>query len=63
MRVLTTAQAVGMGFSADRRRRRRQHRQAARALAGAGTLMNGQAGRGTTGGAVSKWHLAQARYI
>ena len=63
MRVLTTAQALRMGFSADRRRRKRQHRRAARALMQGGTLLNPRAGRGTIPGDVARWHLEQARYL
>ena len=63
MKVLRTARAVEMGFSPDRRKRRRQHRQAARQLIGAGTLLNAKAPRGSNPWVAAQWHLFQARYL
>lgn len=61
--ALSTARALKMGYSADKRKRRRQHRQAAQQLLGAGTLLNARAPRGSIPGTVAAWHLAQARAI
>lgn len=61
--ALNVNRAIKMGYSADKRKRRRQHRQAARQLMGAGTLLNSKTPRNSTPGLVARWHLAQARAI
>ena len=61
--ALNTARALKMGYSADKRKRRRQHRQAARQLMGAGTLLNARSSLQSIPVIVAAWHLAQARAI
>lgn len=52
--ALNVNRAIKMGYSADKRKRRRQHRQAARQLMGAGTLLNSKTPRNST----PVWSLA-----
>jgi hypothetical protein len=63
MRVLSDAQALKMGFSADKRKRRRQHRSAARDLLRSGGFFNRQSVPGTTFWSVAQWHRGQARSL
>lgn len=53
-KVLLKAQALSMGYSADRRRRRAAHRDNARYLATQG---------GSIAAEVRMWHLWQARHL
>jgi hypothetical protein len=62
MRVLPVAQALKMGYSADKRKRRREHRRAARMLIASGTIFNARAPRGSIPHSVAAWHLFQARW-
>lgn len=63
MKILSQAEAMKLGYSADKRKRRRQHRNNAKRLIDGGTFLNSKAPRGSTPGLVARWHLAQARGI
>ena len=61
IRPLKAADAVGMGYSTDKRRRRREHRRMARQLLSNGGFFSPAGARGTILYEVACWHLAQAR--
>lgn len=63
MKVLSDAQALKMGFAADKRKRRRQHRSAARDLLRSGGFFNGMSAVGTSFWSIAQWHLGQARRL
>jgi len=63
MKPIKETQAVGMGFSRDKRKRRNQHRTAARNLLRNGGFFNCYSARGSTFGDVAAWHIDQARAL
>lgn len=63
MKILTQAEAIKLGYSADKRKRRREHRANAKRLIAGGTFLNARAPKDSIPGFVARWHLAQARGI
>lgn len=63
MKIMKLEQAVGMGYSTDKRKRRREHRNNARHLLKSGGFFNGFSSPGSQFWEVAQWHLQQARYL
>jgi len=64
VKIMSTAQAISLGYAKDKRKRRRAHRRNARRLLNDGGVFVGfPARRGTTQHSVAQWHLWQARNL